>query len=248
MPNGENNYVLQFFRIIYACDRYPERYNKLCSLVDLTKIKCAKLIHSNSMDLEINDLNYILVDVSSTYTGFFHKKDAAGLNSLLRHFQYKSRTLLQIALQKFPTVKRVVFTTCSMFAEEGEKVVADALSRIENSYTLLDVREMLWREWQSVGYQAEYPFAGKCLRTRPELDFCQGYFIAVFERNFSVPVPLYVHKKPTEKTPTSSIKKCKVEQLKAKPLPKPVPTIKKVKKPRSRKKKKIKLPDLVQQP
>lgn len=165
-------------------------------MMDFTNVKCVRPIYNDCTNIKIEDVNYILVDVSSTYSGIFHKKDGASVARQLKYFNHLSSNILRHALQSFPNAKRVVYTTCSKFIEEGEKVVEDALKEVKDSYTLLDIKEMLWSQWISVGYTDKYSFANKCLRIKPEFDMGPSCFIAVFERN-SKPLTVYVHRVDT---------------------------------------------------
>ncbi|XP_058799362.1 28S rRNA (cytosine-C(5))-methyltransferase-like isoform X2 [Phymastichus coffea] len=191
-PGSTTNHIANMMKnegIIYACDHHPNRLNRLNSLMQLTNVTCVEPMNNACWDIRMNDLNYILLDVPSTYSGIHHKKDIKGLLNQTRYLRHKSSLMLLHALHNFPNVKRVVYTSCSIFPDEGEKVVANALKELCNSYTLLDVKEMLWKEWITIGNTDTYHFGEKCLRTNPEFDLCQGYFIAVFERNYSVAVP-----------------------------------------------------------
>ncbi|XP_058799367.1 28S rRNA (cytosine-C(5))-methyltransferase-like isoform X2 [Phymastichus coffea] len=154
---------------IYAIDRHPDRYNQLCALMNLTNVTCVKPIFDDCTNVTINDVNYILVDVSSTYSGIFFRRDERDLDNQLAYYNHLSIT-------------------------EGEKVIADALKEVGNSYSLLDIKEMLWCQWVASGMNNNYPFKDKCIRTNPDLDKCLSYFIAVFERNFENLPPLYVHR------------------------------------------------------
>lgn len=148
------------------------------------------------MKLNQTGINYILVDVPSTYSGIFYKRKKENYldKQLERSFRIASM-MLRYALQNFKGVKRVVYSSCSKFPEETDNVVEDALEEVRDAYSLLDPKQMLWDEWRSDGESAEHSNRRKCLHIKPKLDLCEGYFIAVFERNPEVPIPRYVHRK-----------------------------------------------------
>lgn len=102
--------------------------------------------------------------------------------------------LLRYALFNFPTVKRVVYSTCSVYPEENEEVIDEILRDIGDAYKLLPMREIFKDNW--INYSSEkYNCGNKCLYTKPETDFCNGFFVAIFERNFNITLPEYKHKK-----------------------------------------------------
>ncbi|XP_011497183.1 PREDICTED: probable 28S rRNA (cytosine-C(5))-methyltransferase [Ceratosolen solmsi marchali] len=180
--------------LIYSNDIHSARHDALCNLLQLTDVKNVKTLQHDFLNINIShyeNIKYILVDPTCTYSGIFFEANKSSQKGRIQHFQYLLSMILRYTLQTFPNVKRVVYTTCSVYAEEGEIVIDDVLDEIGNSYYLLDIKEMLWNEWESVS-SVEYACGDKCLRIVPEFDLCQGYFIAVFERNFDVQVPPFV--------------------------------------------------------
>lgn len=159
-------------------------------LLNKTNVTNTLISHENffKLSLDKNKIEYILVDPASSYSGIFLLAEKHHLKSFLHHSNYKLGVVLKYILLTFPNVKRVVYTTCSIHPEEGEKVVDHALEEIGKSYTLLDAKQMLWNEWDCMSHP-DYKCGKKCIRIRPEFDQCQGWFIAVFERNFDVPLP-----------------------------------------------------------
>ncbi|KAJ8683074.1 hypothetical protein QAD02_018866 [Eretmocerus hayati] len=184
--------------VIYATDHHFDRWTNLEELLKLTNVTCAKTLNAeyDRGSLEDEAAKYILLDHTTTNSGLFYYILASNKKLPLPNIQVSTSKLyeaLRFALHKYPNAKRVVFTTCTIYAEEAEMVVDKVLNTIGDSYTLLDVKEMLWNQWSSMAYPG-YRCSSKCLRTSPEVDFCYSYFIAVFERNFNVPLPPYVHK------------------------------------------------------
>jgi putative methyltransferase len=174
-------------------------------LLQLTDVKNVKTLQYDFLNININhydNIKYILVDPTCTSSGIFVEACKSSQKTRIQHFQYLLSMILRYTLQTFPNVKRVVYTTCSLYPEEGEIVIDDVLDEIGDSYSLLDVKEMLWNEWESVS-SIEYACGEKCVRIIPEFDLCQGYFIAVFERNFDVEVPPYI-KRFKKKTKTNN--------------------------------------------
>ena len=102
-------------------------------------------------------------------------------------FQFK---LLLHALTKFPNAKRVVYSTCSVLAEENEKIVEDVLTKLNEStpddegnenFLNFNLVEPLKDVWIRRGSD-RYPHGKYCIFSDPEHDLTNGFFIAVFER------------------------------------------------------------------
>lgn len=89
--------------------------------------------------------------------------------------------LLRYALTNFPMAKRIVYSTCSTNAQENEAVVEEALSHTSD-YRLIDCSQS-FRQWFNFGLP-EYSCGPKCIRSVPEKDCMNGFFIAAFERIF----------------------------------------------------------------
>jgi 25S rRNA (cytosine2278-C5)-methyltransferase len=86
--------------------------------------------------------------------------------------------ILKHALQ-FPALERLTYSTCSVFREENEDVVAAVLPfAIELGLDLAPVLP----KWYRRGLQELYPWVDKVVRVHPELDASDGFFVALFER------------------------------------------------------------------
>ena len=84
--------------------------------------------------------------------------------------------LLRHALS-FPNVKKVSYSTCSTSSEENEEVIAAVLSDEEAAFEA----ETCLPSWNRRGLDAHEK--GRCfLRADPDLDLCNGFFVAVLKR------------------------------------------------------------------
>ncbi|XP_062537171.1 28S rRNA (cytosine-C(5))-methyltransferase [Armigeres subalbatus] len=169
---------------IYAVERDANRYKLLCDYsADFGVIKT---INDDCMlvgDEQAPGVEYILLDPSCSGSGMvsrlklneeYDKQRLYRLGGL----QYK---LLCHAMNAFPSVKRIVYSTCSIFPEENEDIVQGALKH-NGHFKLTDAKEQLGKEWHNFG-SPDYPGIGeKCLYARSETDLTIGMFVAVFER------------------------------------------------------------------
>eukprot|EP00892_Ulva_mutabilis_P009991 jgi/Ulvmu1/7364/UM036_0024.1 len=80
---------------------------------------------------------------------------------------------------KFPNVCRIAYSTCSVYAEENEKVVAACLPAAEAAGFSLENALPFWKRR---GLTSTFPWAPKVVRVHPELDGGDGFFVAVFAR------------------------------------------------------------------
>ncbi|CAK9814793.1 26S rRNA (cytosine-C(5))-methyltransferase nsun-5, partial [Anthophora plagiata] len=108
----------------------------------------------------------------------------------LKQLQSLQVFLLRHALLNFPKVKRVVYSTCSIHPEENEQVVDEVLENVGNAYRLVPVKKLLKEEWLNFSSK-KYNCSDNCLYAISDVDLCNGFFVAVFERNFNVPLPKY---------------------------------------------------------
>lgn len=96
--------------------------------------------------------------------------------------------LLRYALFNFPNAKRIIYSTCSLYPEENEEVIDEVLADIGNAYCLVPAKELLGNNWTNFSSK-RYNCGDKCLYSKPNIDFCNGFFVAIFDRNFDVALP-----------------------------------------------------------
>nr|KAF6355628.1 NOP2/Sun RNA methyltransferase 5 [Myotis myotis] len=77
----------------------------------------------------------------------------------------------------FPSLQRLVYSTCSLCQEENEDVVQEALQQSSGTFRLAPVIP----SWPHRGLNT-FPGAEHCLRASPETTLTGGFFIAVLER------------------------------------------------------------------
>ncbi|KAG5883733.1 hypothetical protein JTB14_024234 [Gonioctena quinquepunctata] len=171
---------------VYAVERDPRRFEILNKIIASSGAKCIQSFNKDVLACipeEFPGLEYILVDPSCSGSGMTDRLDSQvkeGQNRLekLTGFQIK---ILRSALTKFPGVKRVVYSTCSVYPEENEDVVRQVLETNYN-FKLVPANQFVNDTWNNFG-SPEYGDIGKfCLYAKPNEDFTNGFFVAVFER------------------------------------------------------------------
>lgn len=135
-------------------------------------------------DNQVPGVEYILLDPSCSGSGMLNRfveedqqKDTDRLFKL-SGLQYK---LLYHAMTNFPKVKKIVYSTCSVFPEENEEVVLGALRHCKD-FKLINACDLLGNYWKHRGSE-KYPGVGEnCIYAKTEDDLTIGFFVAVFIR------------------------------------------------------------------
>ncbi|KAL1497604.1 hypothetical protein ABEB36_008534 [Hypothenemus hampei] len=171
---------------IYAVEQDKGRFETLKIKVESSGATCVQLINKDVLECnntDFPDVEYIIVDPSCSGSGMFDRlnehdnKNASRLQKLAG-FQIK---ILRSALTRYPSVKRVVYSTCSLYPEENENVVRQVLET-NYDFKLVPAVDLLGNEWLNFG-SSEFGNIGKyCLYSKPAEDLASGFFLAVFER------------------------------------------------------------------
>ncbi|PRD21564.1 UNVERIFIED_CONTAM: Nsun5 [Trichonephila clavipes] len=172
---------------IYAFEKNSSRYQTLREMLDRAPVKiceayCMDFYSVDAMDPKYNSVEYILVDPTCSGSGMVNRMDSVtDTRDSKTAFRLQKLAGFQILLLKhalsFPSVKRVVYSTCSMSEEENEYVVQEVLESFKHIFKLVRVMP----NWPIRGME-EYKFGKFCLRANPENTLTNGFFVAMFER------------------------------------------------------------------
>jgi len=159
---------------VIAIERNAKRFKVLNELLqkhsewseDAIETKNADFLQLNPEDFP--NVEYLIVDPTCSGSGLSKvEKDPIRL-SKLANLQVM---ILKHAL-KFPSLKRVAYSTCSIFEEENEAVVEEVLKQHGDQFKLVNVLPTWERRTMN----------DKCLRVDPDKDLTSGFFVAVFKK------------------------------------------------------------------
>ncbi|XP_072943784.1 28S rRNA (cytosine-C(5))-methyltransferase [Epargyreus clarus] len=171
---------------IYAVERNEKRFQTLTDFVNKTGCKCVELINKDTLEIrkgEYDDVEYILLDPSCSGSGmeftvhnYIEDTRLAKLTSLQEKF-------LKHAMNAFPNAKRIVYSTCSLFPEENERVITNVVKNARVKWRVQDVKEILKEQWNNFGSGMYGSMGTRCLYARPDSDLTTGFFLAVLDRD-----------------------------------------------------------------
>ncbi|KAF8778593.1 putative 28S rRNA like protein [Argiope bruennichi] len=172
---------------IYAYEKNQHRFHILKDMLSHTNIEiceteCEDFYLVNTNDPKFYNLDCILVDPSCSGSGMVNRMDTVtDTEDSKNKFRLQKLAGFQILLLKhaltFPSVKRVVYSTCSISEEENEYVVHEVLNQFCRIFKLVSVMP----NWPIRGSD-NYEFGRLCLRAYPEETLTNGFFVAMFER------------------------------------------------------------------
>lgn len=175
---------------IYAVEMNARRFDTLQEMAQGTNATIIQTVLQDVLqthDEDVPNVEYILLDPSCSGSGIANRfasdghKDSSRLYKL-SGLQFK---LLIHAMTSFPNVKRIVYSTCSIYPEENEEVVLSCLQKVGN-FKLANVGDLLKNQWNNFGDEKTYPGLGsKVIYARMDndkSDMTNGFFVSVLER------------------------------------------------------------------
>ncbi|KAI4292646.1 25S rRNA (cytosine2278-C5)-methyltransferase [Pancytospora philotis] len=159
---------------IYAFERDRERFKLLTKQLREYGATNTQAVCTDFLKTSPNDYkpDYILLDPSCSGSGIHpnYEKSQERVDKL-HNFQ---AMLLNHAFKFGP--KKVVYSTCSVHAEEGEDVVKEALEK-NPEYEV----EAIGDFWKTRGYDG-YDFSASVIRAGDDDEGAFGFFVALFKR------------------------------------------------------------------
>ncbi|CAL8323790.1 unnamed protein product [Merluccius merluccius] len=169
---------------LFAFDLDAKRLSTMSTLLLRAGVRCHQLANRDFLtvdtaDPEYKDVEYVLLDPSCSGSGMV----CLGKDSSPPDQEKEQRRLANLAAfqlrclnhaLRFPRLQRLVYSTCSVHAEENEKVVAACLQQ-NPGFRLVH----LLPQWKERGLE---PFT-QCLRASPTKTLTHGFFVALLERH-----------------------------------------------------------------
>lgn len=154
-------------------------------MVDTAQATIVTAMNRDVLEVTAQDcpnVQYILLDPSCSGSGMLtraenEEKDMSRLHKLAG----LQKKLLIHAMTTFPNVQKIVYSTCSIYAEENEEVLLGALRKI-GYFKLVNTPGLLKNEWHNSG-STEYPgISDNVIYAKTKDDLTNGFFVAVLER------------------------------------------------------------------
>ncbi|KAF5359423.1 hypothetical protein D9756_003304 [Leucocoprinus leucothites] len=184
---------------LYAFERDRKRFGTLKMM--LQKAGCDNVepvnvdfLTVNPSDPKYEPVTHILLDPSCSGSGIVNRldhllstenDDEGGDEARLHKLAAFQLKMVKHAMQ-FPSVRKIVYSTCSVHAIENEHVVSSALESEEAAAAgfVLAPREEVLSSWQRRGYQDDMKIgnASAAIRCLPGEDATNGFFVTCFVR------------------------------------------------------------------
>ncbi|KAI4824433.1 hypothetical protein KUCAC02_012944 [Chaenocephalus aceratus] len=169
---------------LFAFDLDAKRLSTMATLLLRSGVTCHQLANQDFLKVDpdspqFKDVEYVLLDPSCSGSGMVCLRDDA---SSADQEKVKARLAALACFQlrclnhglKFPRLKRLVYSTCSIHSQENEGVVAACLQ--ENpGFRLVN----LLSQWPERGLE---PLT-QCLRANPAKTRTHGFFVALLEKH-----------------------------------------------------------------
>lgn len=195
-PGNKTSYIAALLKNqgkIFAFDQDAKRLAAMATLVARAGVSCCELAEKDFLTVSPSDqrysqVQYILLDPSCSGSGMLsrqleeHGEGTPSKERLQALAGFQQRALCHAL--RFPSLQRLVYSTCSLCQEENEDVVQEALQHNSGTFRLAPVLPT----WPHRGLST-FPGSEHCLRASPETTLTGGFFIAVFERAEVVPTP-----------------------------------------------------------
>lgn len=191
LENSPNS-IIAFEKDAFRC----KTLHKMCDKAG--GLGCISIQQGDFTDTNPEDypeITAMLVDPSCSGSGIFGRafdeedKDAYSEKRLdgLSNFQFK---IVKHAMM-FPNVSKLVYSTCSIYPQENERVAVRLLEDedLKKRGWVLQTRDSVIPDWPRRGFVEEfkeYPdpeaCAGACVRSLPKVDGGIGFFAVAFQK------------------------------------------------------------------
>ncbi|CCG20470.1 hypothetical protein CORT_0A00790 [Candida orthopsilosis Co 90-125] len=190
--------------VIYGVERDEKRVGILRKMSERalgkSKKKLIQVLHNDFTKInpeDFPDVTGLIVDPSCSGSGIFGRaSDEEESNDQRLEKLASFQVIIMKHALSFPNARKVVYSTCSIHAEENERVVIDLLSdpQVQAQGWKLASREEVLPTWERRGIESEFvalsrdaevckQLASGCVRSSPKEDGGIGFFAACFVRD-----------------------------------------------------------------
>ncbi|KIK62541.1 hypothetical protein GYMLUDRAFT_42004 [Collybiopsis luxurians FD-317 M1] len=192
--------------VLFAFERDRRRFSTLQKMLSKAKCKNVESVNVDFLTVDPTDPKYsrvshILLDPSCSGSGIVNRLDylvesEQEADSSVQELEERLNKLAGFQLMmikhamKFPSVQRIVYSTCSIHTIEDEHVVRAALesSEARTANFVLALPSEVLPEWKRRGLEGEMNepgHAASLIRCLPGEDATNGFFVSCFVRGSS---------------------------------------------------------------
>ncbi|KAM4570728.1 28S rRNA (cytosine-C(5))-methyltransferase [Fundulus diaphanus] len=167
---------------LFAFDLDGKRLATMSTLLLRAGVTCHQLANQDFLKVDpdgpqFKDVEYILLDPSCSGSGMVCLRDDAAADQEEEKARLASLASFQLRCLnhglRFPRLKRLVYSTCSIHSQENEEVITACLQQNPN------VRLVpLLAQWLERGQEP----LSQCLRASPTKTRTHGFFVALLEK------------------------------------------------------------------
>lgn len=181
---------------VWAVEKNAARYQTLDTFVRKTKCNIVQPINADILSTDYSKFakaQYILLDPPCSGSGMTNRLNVSmqGSGDTEPDRLYKLGGLqikmLVHALQNYQNAVKLVYSTCSVYPEENEHVIQRALEMCADTNWKLVKPIEFAEKWKNFGSPKFKHIGKKCLYAKPDVDKTDGFFVAIFERDFENP-------------------------------------------------------------
>merc|ERR1719431_207361 len=170
---------------VVAVERSTKRYGLLKEILEKSQANLVtEVVNEDFLKIDPNmhtDVEYIVLDPSCSGTGMARRGGGDEDPSEERLDSLASvQTALLLHALSFPSVKRVVYSTCAVSVVENEAVVSKVLEKL-CGWSVTNIMPT----WERRGME-DFTDGPNFVRALADEDMCNGFFVAVLERNTSI--------------------------------------------------------------
>lgn len=170
---------------IFAFERDLKRYETLVMMLGRADCKhveaaCGDFLAVNPLDPKYAKVEFCLVDPSCSGSGIIKEHEIIAITEPPKDRLAKLSSFQKMIIRhamKFPNLKRLVYSTCSIHEEENEMVIQEVLEK-EPGFVLSTNPLPTWHRRGLT----KYPFWQDVIRADPVEDGIHGFFVALFDK------------------------------------------------------------------